>query len=80
MTAARASALFASSLQCSDEPTAGQVRQAVAAAIRAFCGPGCADRVAHEFGEHPETAVIRMCWARLAVAAAFEVPAFQPAA
>ena len=41
---------------------AGQVRQAVAAAIRAFGCSGCAGRVAQEFGDHPETAVIRMRW------------------
>ena len=62
--AVRADAVFASGLQRSDEPTVGQVRQAVAAAIRAFGSSGCAGRVAQEFGDHPETAVIRMRWAR----------------
>jgi hypothetical protein len=55
--------LFASMLQRSDEPSAGQVRQAVAAALRAYGGRGCAERVAQEFGDHPETAVARMRWA-----------------
>jgi hypothetical protein len=68
---ARADALFASALQCSEEPSAVQVRQAIAAATRAFGDLGCAARVAHEFGEHPETAVARMRWARTAVAGAF---------
>ena len=69
--AARADALFASALQRSDEPTAAQVRQAVAVATRALGGLGCAARVAQEFGEHPETAAARMRWARTAVASAF---------
>ena len=59
-----ADALFASMLQRSDEPSAGQVRMAAAAAMRAYGGRGCAERVAQEFGDHPETAVARMRWAR----------------
>jgi hypothetical protein len=70
-SAARADALFASALQCSDEPSAMQVRQAIAAASRALGDLGCAARVAQEFGEHPETAVARMRWARTTVAGAF---------
>ena len=62
--AVQADALFVSRLQRCDEPNAGQVRQAVAEAIRAFGYSGCAGRVAQEFGDHPETAVIRMRWAR----------------
>lgn len=38
--AIQADALFVSGLQRCDEPSAGQVRQAVAAAIQAFCRPG----------------------------------------
>jgi len=67
----RADAVFASGLQRGDEPSAGQVRQAVAAAIRAFGYSGCAERVAQEFGDHPETAVIRMRWARAVAREAF---------
>jgi hypothetical protein len=59
-----ADALFASMLQRSDRPDAGQVRKAVAAAVRAYGDRGCAQRVAQEFGDHPETAVDRMRWAR----------------
>jgi hypothetical protein len=59
----RADAVFASGLQRSDEPSADQVRWAVAVAIGAFGCSGCAERVAQEFGDHPETAVIRMRWA-----------------
>ena len=69
--AARADALFASALQCSDEPSAVQVRQAIAAASSELGDMGCAGRVAQEYGEHPETAVTRMRWARTAVACAF---------
>ena len=63
ISTARADALFASALQRSDEPSATQVRQAIAAAIRAFGARGCAARVAQAYGEHPETAVLRMRWA-----------------
>jgi len=58
-----ADALFVSVLQRSDQPSAGQVRQAIAAAVRAYGRRGCAQRVAQEFGDHPETAVMRMRWA-----------------
>jgi hypothetical protein len=71
VSAVRADALFASVLQRSDEPSAGQVRQAVAVAIGELGGLGCAALVAQAYGEHPETAVTRMCWARAAVADAF---------
>ena len=67
----RADALFASVVQRSDQPSAGQVKQAVAAAIGALGDLGCAARVAQAYGEDPETAVTRMCWARAAVASAF---------
>ena len=60
----RADALFASDLQRSDEPSAAQVDQAIAAAVRALGARGCAARVAQEYGEHPETAAVRMRWAR----------------
>ena len=59
-----AGALFASTLQRSDAPSAGQARAAAAAALRAYGRRGCAERVAQEFGDHPEAAVARMRWAR----------------
>jgi hypothetical protein len=71
VSAARVDALFASPLQRSDEPSAGQVKQAVAAAMGAFGDLGCAARVAQAYGEHPETAVTRMRWACRMVAGAF---------
>src|SRR6516164_11113736 len=66
-----ADALFVSVLQRSDKPDAGQVRKAIAAAVRAYGEQGCAERVAQEFGDHPEAAVSRMRWARAAVDEAF---------
>ena len=66
--AVRADALFASALQQSDEPTAAQVDRAIAAAVGAHGIRGCAARVAQEYGEHPETAAIRMRWARATAA------------
>lgn len=73
ISTARADALFASALQRSDEPNAAQVHQAIAAAVAAFGVQGCAARVAQAYGEHPETAVLRMRWARAAVTGAFDV-------
>jgi hypothetical protein len=75
ISAVRADALFVSALQRSDEPDGEQIRAAVAGAVREFGGRGCAERVAQEFGDHPETAVARMCWARLLVAETFGTPA-----
>jgi hypothetical protein len=74
MSAARVDALFASTLQRSDEPSAVQVKQAIAAATRAFGDLGCAARVAQEYGDHPETAATRMRWARTEVAGVFGSP------
>ena len=45
--ASDADALFVSALQRSDDPSVGQIRQAIAAAIGAFDYSGCAERVAH---------------------------------
>lgn len=71
ISAVGADALFVSTLQRSDEPTARQVRQAVAAAIRVYGDQGCAARVAQEYGDHPETACARMRWARAVGGQAF---------
>jgi hypothetical protein len=68
---ARVDALFASALQRSDEPSAAQVRQAITAVTGTLGPTGCAARVAQEYGEHPETAAVRMRWARTTVAVAF---------
>jgi hypothetical protein len=69
-----ADALFVSVLQRSDEPSALQVRQAVAATVRAHGDRGCAQRVAQEFGDHPETAAARMRWARAVAGEVFTAP------
>jgi hypothetical protein len=71
ISAARAGALFSSPLQRSDEPSAQQIRQAIATAIGVHGLRGCAARVAQAYGEHPETALTRMRWALTAVAGAF---------
>lgn len=78
MDAVPADAVFVSDLQRSDEPSAGQVRRAATTAIRMFGYPGCAGRVAQEFGDHPETAVTRMRWARAVAREAFAAPAPEP--
>jgi hypothetical protein len=70
ISAAQADALFASPLQRSDEPSARQVRQAIATALAAYGVRGCAARVAQDYGEHPETALTRMRWALTAAVSA----------
>jgi len=74
ISAVHADALFVSALQPYEHPSAGQVRQAVAAAVHEFGQHGCAERMAQEFGDHPETAVTRMRWARELVGEAFSEP------
>jgi hypothetical protein len=69
--AVRAEALFASTLQPSDRPTAPEVRQAVAATLRRLRIQGCAAHLAGDFGDHPETAAARMRWALATVRGAY---------
>ncbi len=69
--AVRSEALFVSTLQPSDRPNARRIHQVIALAVREFGSRGCAERVAQEFGDHPETAVIRMRWARRVIDEAF---------
>ena len=78
-SAARADALFASPLQRCHEPSAGQVRQAIAATIGVYGARGCAARVAQAYGEHPDTALTRMRWVLTAAASAFGGSQTQPA-
>ena len=75
VSAVRADAVFASALQVSQIPDAGQVKRAIAMAVRQLGGRGCAAHVAQEFGEHPELAAPRMRWALQVVADAFGGPA-----
>jgi hypothetical protein len=59
-----AQALFASSLQPSDRPTAEQVAAAVHDSFRRHGGyPGCPSACATEYGDHPDAAAERMRWA-----------------
>ena len=78
ISTARAEALFALALQPSGQPSAAQVQQAIAAAVRAFGTRGCAGQVAQAYSEHPETAVVRMRWARAAATAAYPPLAPRP--
>jgi hypothetical protein len=64
----RCEALFASTVQSSHCPTVEQLRDAIMTTVRALGSLGCAACVAKEFGDHPETAVMRMRWAREQVA------------
>ena len=57
--------------RCSAVSSSAPGRCAIAAAVRAFGERGYAERVAQQVGEHPETAVTRMRWARRAVAGAY---------
>jgi hypothetical protein len=61
---AQREALFASSLQPSDTPTADMVAEAITCALEQFGIGGCAGRMAQEYGDHPDTAAERMRWAR----------------
>ena len=65
----QADALFASALQRGDDLSIIQIRRAIAVALNAYGAAGCAGSVAQEFGDHPETAAVRMRWARATVAA-----------
>ncbi len=71
----RAEALFACDLQPSQHPSPEQVRRAVATVLRRHSSRWCAARMAEEFGEHPEAAAQRMCWARQVVRDCFIRPA-----
>jgi hypothetical protein len=65
---ARYQALFCSGLQPSDAPTAAMVATAISRAVQQFGIRGCVARMAQEFGDHPDTAVRRMRWARQIIA------------
>lgn len=75
-----AEALFVSDLQPSQSPDAELVQSSVTAMVLRYGSDGCAALVAAEFGDHPETAVRRMRWAReLLVATASGARELQPA-
>jgi hypothetical protein len=62
MNGVRCQALFSSGLQPSDAPTAEMATTAISHAVQQFGIRGCADRMAQEFGDHPDTAYRRMRW------------------
>ena len=62
-------ALFASHVQASDQPDPQQISMAITCVLEEFGPQYCAERVAEEYGDHPETAPMRMCWARATAAA-----------
>jgi hypothetical protein len=70
-------ALFVSYVQPSDDPTSSLVHRAITEAIVRFGTDGCVARVAAEFGDHPDTAVCRMAWARQIVRASYPSPDHQ---
>jgi hypothetical protein len=64
MTSARCEALFASTLQPSDAPTADMVAEAITRTVQRLGAGGCVGQMAQEFGDHPGSAAERMRWAR----------------
>ena len=64
VTGARCEALFASTLQPSDAPTADMVAEAITRTAQRLGAGGCASQMAQEFGDHPGLAAERMRWAR----------------
>jgi len=65
----RCEALFASGLQQSEASSASSVAESISRALFRCGTQGCADRMAQEFGDHPQEAAERMRWVRhLAVA------------
>ncbi|MBW6433912.1 hypothetical protein KZ829_09205 [Actinoplanes hulinensis] len=67
----RSEALFASSVQRSQEPTPEVIRTAVFTMVDQLGESGCAEILAQEYGEDPDCAIGRMNWARDAVRLAF---------
>lgn len=59
----RAEALFASSLQPSDQPDCNRTENTVKEMLETLNVADCAALMAAEFGEHPEAATDRMRWA-----------------
>jgi hypothetical protein len=55
--------IFASALQQSDSPSADVVAAVVSAVLADLGLTGCVDKMAQEFGDHPEAACERMRWA-----------------
>jgi hypothetical protein len=64
-------ALFVSYVQPSDVPTSMVVHEAITTSIMRYGTDGCAALMATEFGDHPDTAVSRMTWARETIRASY---------
>lgn len=65
LTAARTEALFASDMPTGTLADRAEVQRAIQASVRANGGVrACLAHVGTEYGDHPETAVPRMAWAR----------------
>jgi hypothetical protein len=75
-----AEALFASTLQPTEQPSPDRVRRAVAAMLRRLGTGGCAAQLAAEFGDHPDVAALRMTWALATTRAVYPTPVPAPAA
>jgi len=61
---AQREALLACELQPSNAPTADMIAEAITRTMRRFGEGSCADRMAQEFGDHPDAAAERMRWVR----------------
>ncbi|WP_250009642.1 hypothetical protein [Actinoplanes sp. M2I2] len=73
MLAARAAALFASDLPSGSRPGAALIEDAIVRSVRRCGGTrGCVAALATAYGDYPETAVVRMRWARSAVQSAYD--------
>jgi hypothetical protein len=70
-----AEAVFASSLQPSQQFTAAEAWAAVTAAVARHGAQGCVELLATEYGERPETAAARMRFARQLAGALALTPA-----
>ena len=73
----RCEALFASGLQQSEAPSASSVEESISRALFRLGTQGCTDRMAQEFGDHPEAAAVRMHWARTVTGEVFGRPRLQ---
>jgi hypothetical protein len=71
LEAGRAEALFASTLQSSQSPSPDRVRREVDSTLLQLGTRGCAERLACEFGDHPDTAITRMAWALALIRAVY---------
>jgi hypothetical protein len=64
INAVRREALFASTAQGSESLSPAELSEAIMQTVRVLGSCGCTAYMAQEFGDHPETAVRRMRWAR----------------